>query len=183
LAALAALPSAGCGGDDVTTLTNGDGSELAPAPEPVAEQSRTFSVLAAPESLDAVCRIIGVSSSGGAGDREACAMAVDECRGDVAAALGTGDPTDIGVPAADLEPWLGCPLTLAELDACIGAALSRGVEEYGSSIGCDMPVLPAVDPIRLFGSAECIAVVLRCPELIANLLPEPARAPRATDPR
>jgi hypothetical protein len=162
-----------CGDNDVTTLTGETGSEIdeGSVPAPAAEASRTLDVLTAPGSLDAVCRFIGVASvSGtGTGDRQACSEVVDECRGNVAAVLGAGPAP--ALPQANLELLLGCPLTLLELDACIAAALDRGIVAYGSAVGCDMPALTAVDPIRLFASPDCIAVVLKCPALIATLAP------------
>jgi hypothetical protein len=175
------LPVVGCGGDDVTQLMPPESDDLDLAPDAV-DPSRTFAVLAAPDSLDAVCRLIGVSSAGnGSGDPAACAGAVAECRSNVAAALGGGAAPNLGVPEADLEPLLGCPLTLAQLDACIGTVLERGIQEYGSSIDCEMAALPSVDPIRLLASPDCLAVVLQCPALVANFIP--VVPPRSTDPR
>jgi hypothetical protein len=160
---------AACGGDDVTTfiLPEEDASPL--EPEPTA--SRTFEVLSEQSSLDVVCRFIGVSSVAGTGvaDRAACSSLVDDCRSNVEAALGSGDAPPLGLPPTDLEALLGCPLTLPELDGCLAAALERGIDQYGSSIGCDMPALPAVNTIALFASVDCIGVALLCPELIASL--------------
>jgi hypothetical protein len=174
LAVAFALTSlAGCGDNDTTTLTveQTEGSSLEPE-APVGE-SRAFGVLSRPDSLDAVCRLIGISSVTGTGDRTACTQVVDDCRDNVSSALGTegGDVPAPGLPPGDLQALLGCPLTLAQLDACIGAALERGIDEYGSSIGCDMPALPAVDPIRLLASPDCLVVLLQCPQLIASLAP------------
>jgi hypothetical protein len=170
LALSALLTALGCGGGDTTTLTvtQTDGSPL----EPPAEDNHTLGVLSMPGSLDAVCRFIGVSSVSGAGsgDRRECSQVVDDCRGNVQAALGVADAP--ALPPTDLSLLLGCPLKLTELDACVAAALERGIDTYGSSVGCDMPALPAVDPIRLFASPDCIAVVLQCPELIASLAPQ-----------
>jgi hypothetical protein len=172
-----------CGDGDVTTLT-GPVVESDPLePDSSAEDSRTFAVLSTPESLDAVCRFIGVSSvsGSGAGDRQVCSGVVEECRGNVAA-LGTSEPMEIALPEADLEPLFGCPLTLAQLDACVGAVVARSIEEYGSSLDCEMPALPAVDLLRLFASADCIVVALQCPELVASIVapppPQGASGPR-----
>lgn len=164
-----ALAIAACGGDDVTTFITpeDEASPLSPEPAP----SRTFELLSEQGSLDAVCRLIGVSSVAGAAapDRAACSSAVDECRSNAEAALGAeGDAAGVALPPADLEALLGCPLTLPELDGCIAAALERGIEQYGGSIGCDMPALPAVNTLALFASPACIGVALRCPELIAS---------------
>src|SRR5690606_7490483 len=160
-----------CGGEDVTRFVVAEEEAAPPEPEPSA--SRTFGVLAERTALDAVCRWIGVSSVAGteaARDPGACSAVVDDCRSDVEAVLGRDDgAAGVRVPPTDLEGLLGCPLTLAELDGCIAAALERGIDEYGSSIGCDMPALPAVDPLALLGSAECIGVALRCPELVVGL--------------
>jgi hypothetical protein len=161
---------AACRGDDVTTFILPEEEAIPLEPEPTA--SRTFEVLSDQSSLDVVCRFIGVSSvAGTAGaDRAACASAVDDCRSNVEAVLGSeGDAPAIGLPPADLEALLGCPLTLPELDGCIAAALERGIDQYGSSIGCDMPALPAVNTLALFASVDCIGVALQCPELIASL--------------
>ena len=165
---IAAMAMAACGGDDVTTFT-GTEEETTPL-EP--SESRTFGVLSERTSLDVVCRFIGVSSVAGTeagGDPAACSAVVDDCRDNVDAVLGSDDGAAVGLPATDLEGLLGCPLTLPELDGCIGSALERGIEQYGSSIGCDMPALPAVNAIALFASADCLGVALRCPELIASL--------------
>lgn len=161
---------AACGGPDVTTfvLPEAEASPLEPAPS----ASRTFQVLAERPSLEALCRFIGVSSVSGTADadRAECSALVDDCRSNVEAVLGSdGDAPALELPSTDLEALFGCPLTLGELDACIGAALERGVDRYGASIGCDMPELPALDTFELFASPDCLGVVLQCPELIANL--------------
>ena len=157
-------------GDDVTTFMLPEEEASPLEPEPTA--SRTFEVLSEQSSLDVVCRFIGVSSvAGTAGaDRAACASAVEDCRSNVEAVLGSdGEAPPLGLPPTDLEALLGCPLTLPELDGCIAAALERGIDQYGSSIGCDMPALPAVNTLALFASVDCIGVALQCPELIASL--------------
>ncbi|HTV21017.1 MAG TPA: hypothetical protein VMG12_20165 [Polyangiaceae bacterium] len=163
-----------CRGNDVTMFIVPD-EEASPL-EPETSASRTFEVLSEPSSLDAVCRFLGVSSVAGtdaAADAEACSAVVDDCRDNVDAALGSdGDAPAVGLPATDLEGVLGCPLTLPQLDGCIAGALERGISEYGSSIDCDMPALPQVDPIRLFATPACIIVALQCPELIAGLVGE-----------
>jgi hypothetical protein len=168
-ALLGGLLLAACGGDDVTAISAAD-SEAAPLmPEPVAE-SRTLSVLAEPDSLDAMCRLIGVSSTrGGQGGRDACAGAVERCQGDVRSWLGSDDAPSVDVPRGDLQELVGCPLTFAQLDACVGDALARSVARYGDSIGCDQPAPPPVDTLALFASPECLAVVVLCPQLIENL--------------
>jgi hypothetical protein len=169
--ALALTPLAGCGDTDTTTLTveQTEGSSL--EPESPTGESRAFDVLSQPESLDAVCRFIGVSSATGTGDRTTCTQVVDDCRDNVSTVFGAegSGATEPGLPSANLEALLGCPVTLAQLDACIGAALERGIDEYGSAIGCDMPALPVVDPIRLLASPDCFVVALQCPQLIAGL--------------
>jgi hypothetical protein len=161
---------AACGGDDVTTFLTPEEEASPLEPEPTA--SRTFEVLSDESSLDVVCRFIGVSSVAGTAtaDREACSSAVDDCRSNVEAVLGSGgEAAPLGLPPTDLEALLGCPLTLPELDGCIAAALERGIDQYGSAIGCDMPELPVVNTIALFASVDCIGVALQCPELIASL--------------
>lgn len=161
---------AACGGDDVTTFLVPEEEASPLEPEPTA--SRTFEVLSEQGSLDVVCRFIGVSSVAGtaAADREACSSAVDDCRSNVEAVIGSdGDAPPLGLPPTDLEALLGCPLTLPELDGCLAAALERGIDQYGDAIGCDMPALPAVNTLALFASVDCIGVALQCPELIASL--------------
>jgi hypothetical protein len=149
--------------------------ESAVSPAPAPEESRVFAVLSERESLDAVCRLLGVSSAGSreSGGAEACARVVERCRGNVDALLGGSDADGpaIGVPAGSLEPVLGCPLSFAELDGCVGQALERSVDAYGSSVSCDMPALPAVDTLELFASPECFSVALLCPALIGALAP------------
>jgi hypothetical protein len=159
-----------CGDRDVTMfiLPEQATSPLEPEPTP----SRTLEVLSERTSLDVVCRFIGVSSVAGAAaaDRAQCASVVDDCRSGVDALLGAGDDgSPLEVPPTDLEALLGCPLTLPELDACLGAALERGIEQYGSAIDCDMPALPAVNTVALLASPACLGVALRCPELITNV--------------
>jgi hypothetical protein len=157
----------GCGDEDVTRLYGEETLENAVDPSPPAE-SRTFAVLSERESLDAVCRLFGVSSAG-AGGAAVCSNVVESCRANVEGLLGPAgsEAPGLEVPAASLEPLLGCPLSLAQLDGCIGRALERSVEEYGSSVSCDMPALPEVDTLALFASPECLSVVLLCPDLLA----------------
>ena len=173
------LLGAACGGNDVTTLSVLEADE---GPVEPATASRTFEVLSDGESLDVMCRFIGVSSVAGtsAADAAACSATVEACRANVEAALGgPGDGPDVGLPATDLDAVLGCPLTLDVLDRCIAAALERGVATYGSSIRCDMPALPVVDSLTLFATPACLAVALQCPELVASL----AGPSAASDPQ
>ncbi len=158
-------------GDSTTLLTRDDeGGEL--DPEPAAEESRTFAILSERDTIDALCRFVGVSGVRGssAADRATCSELVNECRGNVEAVLGGGDEGPaLELPPTDLDALFGCPLTLPELDRCIGGALERGIGTYGADVGCEMPALPAIDPITLFASPDCIGVVLQCPELLANV--------------
>ncbi len=94
---------------------------------------------------------------------------VEQCRGGVQAVLGSGGAAGIELPTRSLEPLLGCPLSLAQLDACIAGVIERSLETYGSAVSCDMPALPDVDSARLFASPECLSVVLLCPELLTRL--------------
>jgi hypothetical protein len=32
-----------------------------------------------------------------------------------------------------------------------------------------MPALPAIEPLTLFASPDCLGVVLQCPELVASI--------------
>lgn len=152
-----------CGGEDVTTLLSEDAVAGEQAPQ-AAGDSRVYSVLSRPESVDTVCRWIGVSAAPGAAG--GCAGVVDSCRDGLGSVLGGDAPA---LPSGDLEPLFGCPLTVAQLDGCIAGVLERGVVRYGSSVGCDMPAPPAVDPLALFASPDCLAVALFCPDLVASL--------------
>jgi len=167
---LALVSAFACGDEDVTTLHGEETVESAVEPEPAPAESRTFAVLSERESLDAVCRLLGVSSVArqpGAGEA-ACARVVEGCRGNVEALLGPpgGEGPVLGVPSGNLEPLLGCPLPFSALDGCVARVLERSVEAYGSSVSCDMPALPEVDTLELFASPECLSVVLLCPDLI-----------------
>lgn len=152
-----------CGGEDVTTLLPEDSVAGELGPEPAGD-SRVFTVLSRPESVDTVCRWIGVSAPPGAA--RGCADVVDSCRDGLGSALGGAAPA---LPNGDLEPLFGCPLTVTQLDGCIAGVLERGVAAYGSSVSCDMPAPPAVDTLTLFASPDCLAVALFCPDLVASL--------------
>jgi hypothetical protein len=154
----------GCGGEDVTTLSPEEAVAEELSPEPAGE-SRVFTVLSRPESVDTVCRLIGAATPPGAAG--GCAGVVDSCRGSLGAAL--GDRSAPELTDRDLEPLFGCPLTVMQLDGCIAGVLERGVGAYGDSVGCDMPDPPAVDPLALFASPDCLAVALFCPDLVASL--------------
>jgi hypothetical protein len=154
------LALAACGGRDVTTLT----SEGEAAEDPGADDSRVFDVLERPESLDALCRVIGVSVAGGG---PGCAGVVESCREGLGGAL--LDRPAQTLPSGDLAPLFNCPLTVAQLDGCIASVLERGVAAYGGDVGCGQPALPEVDTFTLFASPECLAVALFCPDLAASL--------------
>jgi len=165
-AAAALLSLVACGDGDVTRLHPEQTLESPIEPAP-AEESRTFAVLSERVSLDAVCRLIGVSSAGAGAS---CDDVVERCRVNVDALLGPeGEPAPaVGVPAGSLEPLLGCPLSFNELDGCVAQVLERSVAMYGSQVSCDMPALPEVDTLRLLASPECLTVALLCPELIGS---------------
>lgn len=148
----------------MTRLYGEETLENAAEPAPPG-QSRTFAVLSERESLDAMCRLIGVSSAGG---QATCAEVVERCRANVDALLGSpgAAPPALAVPNASLEPLLGCPLSFAQLDRCVGGALERSVDAYGSSVSCETPALPEVGALELFASPECLSVVLSCPDLL-----------------
>jgi hypothetical protein len=153
-----------CGGEDVTTLLPEDAVAGAPSADPAGD-SRVFTVLSRPESVDTVCRFIGVSAPPGAAG--GCSGVVESCRDGLGAAFGDGDAP--ALPSGDLEPLFGCPLTVVQLDGCIAGVLERGVAAYGNSVGCDMPSPPAVDTLALFASPDCLAVALFCPDLAESL--------------
>jgi hypothetical protein len=163
-----------CGGSDVTQL------EREPAPTSQSESTRTLAVLAEPESLDALCRLIGVSSLSGASEGSAsedavarCDRVVDGCRGNVAdflesrqaasdaAASGAASPPDV-----DLGQLLGCPVSSADLDACLAQVLERSRDTYSDTLSCQAPSAPEIDPAFLVAVPECLIVVLRCPQLL-----------------
>jgi hypothetical protein len=160
--------SLGCDGQDTTTLTGAEQVEGSPL-EPGVGESQTISVLTSPESTDVICRWIGVSSRAGGGGDDGCADVVEQCRDGARAVLGS-EAAAITVPDGDLQDLLGCPVSYADLDACIGTALERGVMAYGEQIGCDEPAPPPLETAALFASPECIAVVLFCPQLVESLI-------------
>lgn len=176
-AVLASAAIIGCGGEDVTTLTHEDAVAEELTPDAPSGESRVFSVLARPESVDAVCRVIGASAARAAPGE--CASVVESCREGLGSALGGRRSPEL--PDADLEPLVGCPLTIGALDGCIAGVLERGVDRYGSALGCDTPAPPAIDTLALFASPECLVVALFCPDLAASLggmSTPPSRGPR-----
>lgn len=157
-----------CGGADTTTLTR-------PAAAG-AETSRTLAILAEPESLDAACRLIGVSSrnvAGASGSAADCVRIVEQCQSTVALGAASAGSPDVEVaPAADvaaqsLEASLGCPVTALELDACVAQILERGRDSYAGEVSCQTTTLPEIDPVFLLALPACFGVVLRCPELLS----------------
>jgi hypothetical protein len=161
----------GCGGKNETTF-----SEPEPAPEP----SRTLAILSEPESLDAVCRLIGVQSLNGVVGADAaatCSQVVEQCRSavggfleqvDDAEGAGTGEAATPGaVPEGNLQALLGCPVTVTELDGCVAQILERGRDTYAADVSCESASPPEVDPAFLFTVPACFGVVLRCPELLS----------------
>lgn len=170
LAALGALAVAlqGCGGEDVTTIGQ-DAAEVEEAAlviEPAAEESRTVSVLARPESRAAACRLLGISAA--RRDPGECRRVAAACQEDVRAVLGGGTP-EVPLPAGDLQELYGCPVTIADLDACLASVLERSVSRYGDDLSCEMGAPPAIDRVALFASPECVGVVLFCPQLLAGV--------------
>lgn len=134
-------------------------------PEPADEGSRIWEVLLDPESIDALCRIAGVSAGGAAGGD--CDQIVDQCQG-VAAVFGALGPGP-AAPDVDLEPLLGCPISASQLDVCLAQVLERGIELYGDDVTCGAQALPDVDPASLALVPGCIAVALRCPDLLGGM--------------
>jgi hypothetical protein len=162
----------GCGGKNETTFTE---------PEPAPEPSRTLAILSEPESLDAVCRLIGVQSLNGAApgaDAAAtCSQVVEQCRSAVGGFLEQVDDTEAAatgeaappgaVPEGDLQALLGCPVTVTELDGCVAQILERSRDTYAADVSCESVEPPEVDPAFLFTVPACFGVVLRCPELLS----------------
>lgn len=150
----------GCGSRDEPRTTT---------EEPEPEASRIWEVLTEPDSIDALCRIAGVSAQG-AGMVD-CDEIVDQCR-DVAGALETLGSFGAGAaPAdADLEPLLGCPITASQLDVCLAQVLERGIELYGEGVTCGAEAVPEVDAASLVLVPGCLAVALRCPDLLGGML-------------
>lgn len=67
----------------------------------------------------------------------------------------------------DLQEWLGCPVTVVELDACVAQILERGRDSYAGDVSCETTALPEIDPALLLAVPACFGVVLRCPELLS----------------
>lgn len=150
----------GCGSRDEPRSTSAE-------PEP--EGSRIWQVLTEPESIDALCRIAGVSAQG-AGMVE-CDEIVDQCRA-AAGALEALESFGAGAapPDADLEPILGCPITASQLDVCLAQVLERGIELYGDGVTCGTEAAPEVDATSLVLVPGCLVVGLRCPDLLGGML-------------
>jgi hypothetical protein len=137
--------------------------------EPEPEGSRIWEVLTEPESIDALCRIAGVSAPGGG--MLDCGEIVDQCR-EAAGALETLGSFGAGAapPDADLEPLLGCPITASQLDVCLAQVLERGIELYGDGVTCGAEAAPDVDAASLLLVPGCLVVALRCPDLLGGML-------------
>jgi hypothetical protein len=154
----------GCG-DDATTLLPADPTEPG--------GSRTLAVLVQPETLDAACRLIGVSSRNVAGSTASvatCVRVVEECQSTTRGVLAPGDSEggvgpDLG--EGDLDELLGCPVTVVELDACVAQILERGRDRYASDVSCETTTLPEIDPAFLLAVPACFGVVLQCPQLLS----------------
>lgn len=164
----------GCAGSDTTTLTRADSTDT--------ETSRTLAVLAQPESLDAACRLIGVSSRNVAGSGASvasCTRVVEQCQSATRAVLAPEGEDEAAGPelgGGDLQGLLGCPVTVVELDACVAQILESGRDSYAGDVSCEATTLPEIDPAFLFTVPACFGVVLRCPELLS--LGEVFGAPR-----
>jgi hypothetical protein len=151
--------AAGCGSRD---------EPRGSSPEPEPEGSRIWEVLTDPESIDALCRLVGVSARGTA--MLDCDETVEQCR-DVASALETlgGFGSGVAAPDVDLEPLLGCPVSASQLDVCLAQALERGIELYGDAVTCAAMATPEVEIASLALVPGCIAVVLSCPDLLGGM--------------
>lgn len=155
----------GCG-SDATTLKPDDATG--------GETSRTLAVLAQPESLDAACRLIGVSSrnvAGASASVATCARVVEQCQLTVGVLGPRGAEGEAaGGPAlggGDLQGVLGCPVTVVELDACVAQILESGRDSYAGDVSCETTTLPEIDPAFLLTVPACFGVVLRCPQLLS----------------
>ena len=148
----------GCGSRDEPRVAS---------PEPEDDESRIWEVFTDPDSIDALCRIAGVSAGGAQGAMADCDAIVDQCR-DVASVLG-GLGAGPATPDVDLEPLLGCPLSASQLDVCLAQVLERGIELYGADVACGAQALPEVDPASLALVPGCIVVALRCPDLLGAM--------------
>jgi hypothetical protein len=146
-----------------------------------SETNRVLAVLSQPESLDAVCRLIGVSSKSIAalagGDAATCSRVIEQCRATALGVLELGQQADAAettppgepalLPESNLQELLGCPVTLTELDGCVAQILERGRENYLGEVSCETTTLPEVEPALLVAVPACFGVVLRCPELLS----------------
>jgi hypothetical protein len=155
----------GCG-DDSTTLLRAESA--APG------GSRVLEVLRQPETLDAACRLIGVSSrnvGGASASVAACVRVVEQCQSTVGVlgAPGAEGETAAGpeLGGGDLQELLGCPVTVVELDTCLAQILESGRDSYAGEVSCETTTLPEIDPAFLFTVPACFGVVLQCPELLS----------------
>lgn len=134
------------------------------------ETSPTWEVLTDPESLDTLCRLVGVSTLDMLGGADDCQVFVEQCRDATsilsALATGSGPAADSDV---DLEPLLDCSVTAGQLDACLAGVLERGLVAVGEDVSCNSPELPEIDPASLILVPDCLVVALRCPDLIGGV--------------
>lgn len=135
--------------------------------------SRTLTVLTDPASVDALCRVLGLSSRAALGGAEACHGFVERCNEAIGWLLGSDDPgaapaetTNGELADVDLSPLLGCSVTAAQVDACLAGLIERGRDVYGAQVSCDVAALPALDVAEIGIAPGCLTVALRCPELI-----------------
>jgi hypothetical protein len=167
-----------CGGraDDTTTLIQ----PAPPPPEPTSfdvASSRTLEALAEPAAREAFCGWVGSSAAnlaGRTGSELDCNEVVDRCR------AAAEDPALAGSPElpmgllgvnADVEGLLGCPTSLAEVDACVAELIGVVVARYPEGPACG--AAPPAQPLGLqdvVGLRSCLRVAAECPELLQQLL-------------
>lgn len=164
----------GCGQDENVSKAEADagaGTSTASSDNtsefPVAE-SELAKALRDARTRKAVCTGVGIVASAQAGGPD-CQTVARTC--EVATAIWAngvlGDPDN--TVSNDLMPVLGCPITFAELDACLGdLAVNTGqsLEDWS----CTAPSDEQIQPQEILASAPCVLLLVKCPQLFGALL-------------
>lgn len=131
--------------------------------------SRTLDVLQDEEVLDNLCNAAGLAALDANAGIEGCEAAIAQCRETVNAPP-DGDelPASVALPQ-DLAALLGCPVTTAELDACVADLIVIASESL-SEVSCEAPQVAPLEPVDLLGALSCAPIFLQCPELAEPLL-------------
>jgi hypothetical protein len=164
-----------------------------PADDPEPAGSPSLNALADPETRDALCTWAGLTAESQAEEGAAgqdCETVSAQCRLAVGVAVLAGDfltlaPEAFGAPddgapddgapddaPIDLEPLLGCPVSVEEVDACAAeliALIARRSPE-GGGCGTAAPAALELGLADVFALGSCIGVALRCPDLLQGFL-------------